>query len=124
VQRLPITSDAFTTSITADRDPAEGPLGTFWRVDIADDVSLTAIGNPVFLADVQPPPKERGAVPTVAPRPPNFPATPTAAPTDSTASKDEDGLPVGLIVAVVAVAAIAVGGVSAAARRGRGRQAP
>ena len=33
---VPITSDPFTYTWTADRSPLSGPLGTFWRVDIAD----------------------------------------------------------------------------------------
>lgn len=50
-QRIPITEDIFTFTFTAERDVNEGPLGTFWRVETHDDVSLTALGNPIFLAD-------------------------------------------------------------------------
>jgi hypothetical protein len=107
VQRIPVTSDPFTTSITADRDPGEGPLGTFWRLDVADSVSLTAIGNPVFLADQPPPPKIRGPVPTVAPVMPNFPSV--AAVAGGTASDDGvSGVVVGLIAAGVVPALVAV----------------
>jgi hypothetical protein len=54
--RLDITSDDFTFEFTAGRAPEaeEGPLGTYWRIETHDDVSLTALGNPIFLAD-QPP---------------------------------------------------------------------
>ena len=58
---MPITGDDFRTTIAATRDPASGPLGTFWRVDTADLQSLTTIGNPVFLAD---PARRRTAAPT------------------------------------------------------------
>ncbi|OWY62011.1 hypothetical protein B7486_60705, partial [cyanobacterium TDX16] len=63
VADVPIDSDTFTHTFTAERSPAagEGPLGTFWRVDVRDDRSLTAIGNPVFLADQVPAPVERPA---------------------------------------------------------------
>ncbi len=54
-----------------------GPLGTFWRVDVANDIQLSAIGNPVFLANKQPParlgaarsPRRRRPSPT-SPSPP------------------------------------------------------
>ena len=46
---VPITSDPFTHTWTADRDGASGPLGTFWRVDVADAQALTVITNPIFL---------------------------------------------------------------------------
>jgi hypothetical protein len=99
LQRIPVTSDPFSTSIPIDRDPAEGPLGTFWRVDVASDVALTAVGNPIFLADAQPPPKERGPVPTSAPVIPNFPSV-AAAPT--AASGDSGGAGGATVVAVMA----------------------
>jgi hypothetical protein len=111
-QRIPVTSDPFTTTIDATRDTAEGPLGTFWRVDVANDIALTAIGNPVFLADAAPPAKQRGAVPTVAPVLPNFPqvapAAPPASPSPGT-SKGSSSTPViaaGAAAAVVVAAAI------------------
>jgi hypothetical protein len=64
---VPIDASPFEYTFTADRAPDEGPLGTFWRVETFDDVSLTTIGNPIFLADRQPEPK---AIPTTtnAPR--------------------------------------------------------
>jgi hypothetical protein len=105
VQRIPVTSDPFSTSIPIDRDPAEGPLGTFWRVDVAGDVALTAIGNPIFLADAQPPPKERGPVPTSAPVIPNFP--PVAAEATTAAPGDSGGAGGPIVVAVIAAAAVA-----------------
>lgn len=46
---LPIDADPFTHSFTATRTPGSGPLGTFWRVDVSDLRSLTAITNPIFL---------------------------------------------------------------------------
>jgi hypothetical protein len=79
VQRIAVTGDPFTTTIAAARAADEGPLGTFWRVDVADALSFTAIGNPVFLADAPPFPKIRGAVPTSPPVIPNFPAAAAAA---------------------------------------------
>jgi hypothetical protein len=45
----PITGDELTYTFTATRDAGSGPLDTFWRVETADDVSLTTIGNPIFL---------------------------------------------------------------------------
>jgi hypothetical protein len=47
---VPITSDPFTYTFSAARQPSSGPLGTFYRVDTADLLSLTTIGGPVFLA--------------------------------------------------------------------------
>ena len=116
VQRIPVSADPFTATIAADRDPSEGPLGTFWRVDVADDVSLTAIGNPVFLADRQPPAKQRGAVPTVAPTIPSFPtatagptitssSAPPAAPDGAGGGSSSTGLVLAVVVGVVALAA-------------------
>ncbi|MGH9138769.1 MAG: CehA/McbA family metallohydrolase, partial [Acidimicrobiales bacterium] len=52
-----VTSDPFTYTFTARRDRgSEGPLGTFWRVDVLDPatLSLSTIGNPIFLADPVP----------------------------------------------------------------------
>ncbi len=54
---VPIVGDDFRTTVAATRDPASGPLGTFWRVDTADLQSLTTIGNPVFL-EAGPPPAD------------------------------------------------------------------
>lgn len=52
VDVVEVDADPFTATIDADRDPAsEGPLGTYWRVEVFDDASRTAIANPVFLAD-------------------------------------------------------------------------
>lgn len=61
VEEVPIEGDDVRHAFTAGRSPAaeEGPLGTFWRVDVRDERSLTAIGNPVFLADEVPPVAER-----------------------------------------------------------------
>jgi hypothetical protein len=110
-----------TTSIAADRDPAEGPLGTFWRVDVANDVTVTAIGNPVFLADAPPPAKVRGAVPTVAPVIPNFPVAAAAAPAAPAApahgaSRGTSGVLIAALVAA-AVLVLATGGYVVTRRR-------
>lgn len=122
VQRIPVAGDPFTTTIDATRDAAEGLLGTFWRVDVADDVSVTAIGNPVFLADRQPPPKERGPLPSSPVVMPNFPevAAPAAPAAPASATGDDDGSNVGLIVG--AVGALAVIGAAAAIFAGRRRR--
>ncbi len=50
VVHVPITSNAFTHSQPIGRVPLmEGPLGTSWRVETFDELSLTTVGNPVFL---------------------------------------------------------------------------
>jgi hypothetical protein len=59
---VPITSNDFIHAFTATRVPTSGPLGTFWRVDTFDLQSVTAIGNPIFLAD---PASRPGATPVV-----------------------------------------------------------
>ena len=58
---VPVTSDPFTHTFTATRSGASGPLGTFWRVDVADSRSLTAITNPIFLTGTGPAPAEPAA---------------------------------------------------------------
>lgn len=118
VQRIPITADPFTTSITADRDPAEGPLGTFWRVDVADAISVTAIGNPVFLSDAQPPVKVRGQVPATAPVLPNFPAAPPTAVTPDKSDPDS-GLPIAAAAGALVAALVVVGVILGIRRRSR-----
>ena len=45
-----VTSDPFVHEQPATRLPNEGPLGTFWRVELHDGEVRTVIGNPVFLA--------------------------------------------------------------------------
>lgn len=48
-----VTGDPFVHEQTARRDPlGEGPLGTFWRIELRDAQTRTVIGNPIFL---QPP---------------------------------------------------------------------
>jgi hypothetical protein len=107
VQRIPVVGDPFSTTIDASRDPGEGPLGTFWRVDVANDITLTAIGNPVFLADAAPPAKQRGPVPAVAPVVPNFPQPPAPPPAASPPSNSSKGATsTALIVAFVAGGAL------------------
>ncbi|MEO7555579.1 MAG: CehA/McbA family metallohydrolase, partial [Acidimicrobiales bacterium] len=124
VQRIPVTSDAFTATIAADRDAGEGPLGTFWRVDVADELSVTAIGNPVFLADKQPPAKQRGTAPTAAPKIPNFPAatgpTASAPAADGTSgAASDDGPSIAVTLAIAAGALLAATGAFIIARRRR-----
>ena len=53
---VPVTSDPFTHTFDAARTAESGPLGTFWRVDVADTRSLTAITNPIFLTGAGDPP--------------------------------------------------------------------
>jgi hypothetical protein len=107
VQRIPVVGDPFSTTIDASRDPGEGPLGTFWRVDVANDITLTAIGNPVFLADAAPPAKQRGPVPAAAPVVPNFPQPPAPPPAASPPPNSSKGATsTALIVAFVAGGAL------------------
>jgi hypothetical protein len=50
VLHVPIISDPFTHTMPISRVPLmESPLGTTWRVETLDTLSLTTIGNPVFL---------------------------------------------------------------------------
>ena len=50
VVSLPIPTSPFVHTQMAVRNPAnEGPLGTFWRIELRDAMSRTIIGNPVFL---------------------------------------------------------------------------
>ena len=57
VGRVPIDSDDFATTFTITRDPASGPLGTFWGIEVLDVTTApgtelrTVITNPVFLGD-------------------------------------------------------------------------
>ena len=48
---VPVIGDPFVhTFPLATRSPlGEGPLGTFWRVEVRDAQTRTAIGNPIFL---------------------------------------------------------------------------
>jgi hypothetical protein len=59
-----IASDAFEHELVVARAPGEeGPLGTFWRIETADDRSITTIGNPIFLTGAGPSPtlaRDRG----------------------------------------------------------------
>lgn len=54
VAEVPIDASPFVHTFVADRTDDEGPLGTYWRVEIADDRSLTAVTNPIFVADRAP----------------------------------------------------------------------
>lgn len=76
-----VTSSPFVHSFTADRTDDEGPLGTFWGVQTFDDLSLTTISNPIFLAD---------AAPTVAPAP-STTAAPAPAPAPTAIADRPDG---------------------------------
>jgi hypothetical protein len=50
VLHIPIPSDPFTHTQPIGRVPLmESPLGTHWRVETFDELSLTTVGNPVFL---------------------------------------------------------------------------
>ena len=89
---VPVTSDPFTHTFDAARTSGSGPLGTFWRVDVADTRSLTAITNPIFLTGTGPAPAA--------------PATP-AAPPASTAGRPQE-LPRTGASGAPAVAALAV----------------
>ena len=89
VQRIPVTSDPFSTSIPIDRDPGRDRSERSGASTIAGPVTLTAIGNPIFLADAQPPPKQRGPVPVSAPVIPNFPMV-AAAPAPASRQLEPD----------------------------------
>ena len=120
VQRIPIDSDTFTKDVAIARDLVEGPLGTFWGVEVLDPkVSpgtevATVIANPVFLADHQ------RDEPTL----PHFVA-PKAAASGHVAGPVNPiviDLPVALLV-TIAVALIVAGGVTLVVIRRR-RSAP
>lgn len=50
VLTVPVLTDPFVHTLPATRLPAgEGPLGTFWRIEVRDAQSRTVIGNPIFL---------------------------------------------------------------------------
>ena len=50
VETVTIDTDPFVHEKTIERGPDEqSPLGTFWRIETADDKTLTTIGNPIFL---------------------------------------------------------------------------
>ncbi|MGI9579006.1 MAG: CehA/McbA family metallohydrolase [Microthrixaceae bacterium] len=57
VERVPIDGNDFTQSFAIQRDPASGPLGTFFGIEVLDDTTFpgaelrTVIANPVFLSD-------------------------------------------------------------------------
>ncbi len=44
-----VRGDAFEHAFRVGRRPGEGPLGTWYRLETADEQGLTTIGNPVFL---------------------------------------------------------------------------
>ncbi|HJR25198.1 MAG TPA: CehA/McbA family metallohydrolase, partial [Acidimicrobiales bacterium] len=91
---VPITSADQTHTFLATRDPASGPLGTFWRVDTFDLESVTTIGNPVFL---QPP---GSAPPTTTPASTTVTSSPTR-PLPATGGAP----PLALVLALVAAGA-------------------
>lgn len=113
VEVVDVTSSPFTHTFTAARTDDEGPLGTFWRVETFDDVSLTAVANPIFLADREP---ELRSVLDPAP----WPARASGGePVGSTGVADST-VPVGWTVAAVgAIAALAAVGVVARRRGAR-----
>ena len=49
VLSVPVTADPFVHEQPATRLPNEGPLGTFWRIELHNGEVRTVIGNPVFL---------------------------------------------------------------------------
>lgn len=49
VLSVPVLTDPFVHEQTASRLPNEGPLGTFWRIELDNGEVRTVIGNPVFL---------------------------------------------------------------------------
>lgn len=49
VLTVPVTADPFVHEQPATRLPNEGPLGTFWRIELHNGELRTVIGNPVFL---------------------------------------------------------------------------
>ncbi len=117
VERLPVTGDEFTHTVSIDRVPDEGPLGTYWGAEVIDERRfegaevITVIANPVFLADEVPP----------APTLPRFtapaPTSPQGDLVDDVVAEDEgDRRPWVLGGAVLLVVA---GGGVVVARRGR-----
>jgi hypothetical protein len=105
---VPVTSDPFTHTWTGERASGSGPLGTFWRVDVADARSLTIITNPIFL--------------TGTGEPPASPASPTS--TTATTAPPGGGRELprtggALTTTWLAGALLALAGVGAAATRRR-----
>lgn len=51
VLQVPVATDPFVSTLPfATRNPlTEGPLGTLWRIELADAQTRTIIGNPIFL---------------------------------------------------------------------------
>jgi hypothetical protein len=44
-----VLTDPFVHRLPASRNPAtEGPLGSHWRIELADAQTRTLIGNPIF----------------------------------------------------------------------------
>ena len=128
VERVPITDAEFTHTVRATRTPDEGPLGTFWGVEVLDTTRFpgtevpTVIANPIFLADRPAPDPVR----------PDFRPTGSLGPLADTGSGARGdattggGVPWALLAAGVAVIALAVAGVVRLVhqRRGPGRPGP
>jgi hypothetical protein len=114
---VPITSDDFTHTWTADRDPASGPLGTSWRVDVATaenpDV-LSVISNPIFLGPV-----EEEPAPTTATTAGGDAAGRTPEGPGDDGDDDEGSGSGGLLVAAAVVAVVASVAVVALRQRRR-----
>jgi LPXTG-motif cell wall-anchored protein len=100
---VPITSDPFTHTFAAARQPSSGPLGTFYRVDTADLLSLTNDRGPVFLAGPEAPP-----APATRPGEPVPAATNTPAEVLPRTGDTRDLLLTGLALAAAAAVASAV----------------
>lgn len=50
VLSVPVPTDPYVHTLPAARLPAgEGPLGTFWRIELRNAQTRTVIGNPIFL---------------------------------------------------------------------------
>jgi hypothetical protein len=49
VESVPITDDHWRHRFLADRRGDEGPLGTFWTIEVHDELALSALANPIFV---------------------------------------------------------------------------
>jgi hypothetical protein len=56
VGSIVIADDDWRHRFVADRRPDEGPLGTFWTLEIHDEITLTALTNPIFVTGSTAPP--------------------------------------------------------------------
>ncbi|NLA34515.1 MAG: CehA/McbA family metallohydrolase [Actinobacteria bacterium] len=124
----PVGGETHTMRWTGERDPAtEGPLGTYWRIEVRDAVGRTVISNPIFLADTAPVMTEPSTTQRPADTADTEPAD-RAAVTDAAAETDTPwGVGVGWVWAlfgVLALALVAVIRTVAAARSSHPRTTP